>query len=114
MLERHHHTPAGARVRLRLPLVHDAPALCALLARLGVTTGELDARRALRWAPQRRVALCATAWDGRRERIVGFAAMSCGEDDVTLLADEDHAPGVRELLSRGLDEQAQTWGRRVA
>ena len=114
MLDRHHHTPAGDRIRLRLPLVHDAPALCALLARVGVETDELDARRALRWAPRRRVALCATAWDGRRERIVGFAAVNCGEDGVTLLADEEHAPGVRALLADALDEQAQTWGRRVA
>lgn len=114
VLDRHHHTHAGARVRLRLPLVHDAPALDELLARLGLATGELEARRALRWAPRRRVALCATAWDGRRESLVGFAALDCGPDRATVLADEERAPGVRVLLEAALAEQAQTWGRRVA
>ena len=114
MLDRHHHSHAGARVRLRLPLVHDAPALHGLLARLGVSTGELDARRALHWAPRRRVALCATAWDGRREVLVGFAAVECGSDRATVLADEEQAPGVRASLEAALAEQAQTWGRRVA
>jgi hypothetical protein len=114
VLERHHHTEAGTRIRLRLPLVHDAPGLHALLERLGLSTGDLDARRALRWAPRRRVAMCATAWDGRRESVVGFAAAECGSDRVTLLADEDLAPGVRKLLAAALDEHTRTWGRRVA
>ena len=114
VLERHHHTDAGTRIRLRLPLVHDAPALHALLARLGLACEELEARRALRWAPRRRVAVCATAWDGRRESLVGFAAVDCGSDRVTVLADEEQAPGVGALLQATLDEHARTWGRRVA
>lgn len=114
VLERHHHIPAGDRVRLRLPLVHDALALHALLERLGLSAGELDARRALRWAPRRRVAVCATTWDGRRESLVGFAAVDCGADRVTVLADEAQAPGVRALLEAALAEHAQTWGHRVA
>ena len=116
MLERHHHTDAGARVRLRLPLVHDEAALHELLARLGVGTSDFEARRALRWSPRRHVAICATAWDGRREALVGFAAADCdGDGDgVTLLADERNAPGVRALLEAALRDHAQTWGRRVA
>ena len=114
MLERHHHIEAGDRVRLRLPLVHDTPALHDLLERLGLSTDELDARRALRWAPRRRVAVCATVWDGRRECLAGFAAVDCGTDGVTLLADEERAPGVRALLEAALAEHAETWGRRVA
>ena len=114
MLERHHHTHAGTRVRLRLPLVHDAPGLHALLERLGLTCEELDARRARRGAPRSRVAVCATTWNGRRESLVGFAAVDCGSDRVTLLADEAQAPGVGALLGATLAEHARTWGRRVA
>ena len=113
-LDRFHALPGGTRVRLRLPRLTDPPALRALAARRGRTMEELEARRALRSVVGRRVALCATAWDGHHERLVGVAAADLTGDGRTVLADEDAFPGLSDLLERALTEQASAWRRRVA
>jgi hypothetical protein len=114
LLDRHHLVPDGTRVRLRLPQVSDRPALHELLARLGLSAGDLDVRRGLRWAPHAgRWSVVATRWDGVCERIVGVASVDDGDGAPTLLA-EDAA--VCDLLARALAERAETAprSRRVA
>jgi hypothetical protein len=91
------------RVRARLARATDRDALASLLARLGLVADPLEIRRVLR-----RWGVVVTAWDGSRERLVGFGAVD--GDRMTLLADEAE---VADLLRRGLDEH-RAWSRRVA
>lgn len=110
MLDRFHPipTPAG-RVRLRLARPADRDALAALLAELGVSAGEMDLRRAVRFAPFRRWGIVATAWDGAAEQVAGFAAL--GDEGETVLAPH---PAVRALLRQALAEHAPAWSHRAA
>jgi hypothetical protein len=115
LLDRYHDLDDGIRVRLRLPRVTDPVGLVGLLARLGLATDDsLEVRRALRSSPGRRVAVCATTWEDGAERLVGFAAANLEGRCTTILAEEDAAPGVRELLEHALPELARPWRRRVA
>lgn len=106
----HTHTlPSGLRVRLRLPHTSDRRALRELHARLGLPAGDLELGRALRHHPRDHVAICATAWIDAVERLVGFACADVrGGAPVVVVADEDAAPGVRDLLLAGLAEAGVT------
>jgi hypothetical protein len=103
VLERSHTLANGVRVRARLARPSDRAGVEALIERLGLVVDPLEVRRDLR-----RWGVVITAWDGSRERVVGFAVAD-GERQ-TLLADEAE---VAELLRRGLDEH-RPWSRRVA
>ncbi len=93
LIDRNHRLPDGRRVRLRLPHVRD----CAQIAAL--TGGdELDARRALRAD----VTLCALAWDGAHEALVGFGRADRAGGFEVVAGD----PAVAELVRRGLGERA--------
>lgn len=101
-----HHLPGRLCVRLRLPHGGDHAPLAGLLARLGVAAPELERRRMVALDLRRRLAVCATAWTGEGELLVGYAAAprdGAGEPDV-LLADEAAAPGVGALLRAALAE----------
>jgi hypothetical protein len=112
VLDRHHPVPgAGARVRVRLAHASDAALLRELVFALGLEASDMDLRRALRFRIGERWTVCATAWDGAHERLVGFGALEADRERLTLLAGE---PAVEDLLRRALDECARTWGRRVA
>lgn len=106
LLGNSHTLTNGLRVRLRLARGGDHRALLDLAARAGSPCGELDAHRWVRVRPRARVALCATAWIDGHERLVGFAAadLDRGEPDV-LLADEDAAPGLCDLLAAAVAER---------
>lgn len=104
LLDRHHHLDDGRRVRLRLPHVGDARPLRRVLARLGLGTEELALRRALR-AP---VAVCATAFDGSSEALLGFARVEPSGRETVLAVDD----AVAALLRAGLAERVDA--RRVA
>jgi len=93
LVDRHHRLPDGRRVRLRLPHVRDLGQLAGLL---GIE--ELEARRALR-AP---VAVCALAWDGAHETLVGFGRAERSGRYEVVAAD----PAVADLVRRGLGERA--------
>jgi hypothetical protein len=110
LLHRFHDLPDGRRVRLRLPLARDRAALHELLGRLGLAADELDVGRALRWAPNRRVAVLATTWADDGERVVGFAAVDTAGGGPTVLGD----PAVTGLLCDALADHASAWSRRVA
>ncbi|HEV2814374.1 MAG TPA: hypothetical protein VGW10_14055 [Solirubrobacteraceae bacterium] len=110
LLHGSHPLPDGGRVRLRLPLAHDRPGVHELLADLRVEAEELEVRRALRCVPGRRIAVCATAWDGWCDRIVGFGALDVADGAMTLLGPRD----VTEVLEQALREHAGAWSRRVA
>jgi hypothetical protein len=105
-----HPLPDGARIRLRLPLAHDRAGLHELLAELGLDADELDVRRALRCVPGRRIAVCATAWDGWSDRVVGFGALDTASGALTLLGPGD----VADVLEEALRAHAGAWSRRVA
>jgi hypothetical protein len=99
----------GLRVRLRLPLPSDRRRLGDFHDRLGLATDDITAIGLLRFDPRRRRALCAIALDGNREAMVAFGAIDRGADaPFVLLADEQHAPGVRTVLAAALREQAGT------
>ncbi len=110
LLQRSHELPDGRRVRFRLPVARDRDALHELLGRLGLAADDLEVRRALRWTPNRRVAVVATAWDGRHECVIGFAAVETPAGRATVLSEHAVAP----LLCEALDDHASTWSRRVA
>jgi hypothetical protein len=101
------HLPDGARVRVRLPHVTDRPAMHALHARLGLRADDLELARALRFDPRRRAVVCATVWVGAAETLAAYAAMDLAARRLELLvADEELAPGVRDVLMAVLTEHA--------
>lgn len=99
--------PDGARLRIRLPHRSDRAAIGALLERLGLAAEELTIARALRFPPQERAVVCATAWVAGHPQVVGVGAIDLGarEPDF-LLADEALAPGVGERLRGALRERS--------
>jgi hypothetical protein len=111
VLDRHHRLAGGERIRLRLPHVGDRAEVREFLDRLGLSDHDLDVRRGLRWAPDRRWSVVATRWDGSRERIVGIATVDAEDGSPTLLADD---PGVYDLLAQAIAEHAGSPRRRVA
>lgn len=80
-------------MRVRLPLASDRDGLHELLGSLGLAADDLEARRALRWSPDRRVVV-AVRWDGAAERLVGFASRD------TLIAPPEVAAVLREYEDR--------------
>ena len=111
LLDRTHPLPGGPRVRLRLARPGDRADLHELLERLGLEAEDIDVRRALRCTPGHALSICATAWDGSRERLVGIGTLSLSGRRHTLLAEDRR---VARLLAHGLGEHAGTWARRVA
>ena len=110
LLHGSHPLPDGRRVRLRLPHAADRDGLHDLLAALGLEAEDLEVRRALSYRPGRRIAICATAWEDGRDRLVGFGALDVERGELTLLAPH----WVARLLAGALREQARTSRRRVA
>ena len=111
VLDRSHPLPGGTRVRVRLAHARDREPLHDLLARLGLEADDFEVRRMLRCTPGHAVTICATAWDGARERLVGVGTLSLAGRRHTLLAEDRR---IAQLLAHGLGEQAGTWARRVA
>jgi hypothetical protein len=93
LIDRHHRLDDGRRVRLRLPHVRDAAALAGLAG-----VAELDARRAMR----AEVAVCALAWDGAHETLVGFGRLDRDAGPEVVGTD----PAVASLVRRALRERA--------
>jgi hypothetical protein len=92
--------PNGLRVRLRLPGPSDRARLRDLLDRVGVPGDEFSLSRMTRFDPRTRTAVCATCFALAGETVVGYAAIDRWADEPDLvLADEDLAPGVGELLT---------------
>ena len=98
----------GLRVRLRFPYTDDHRRVADLYARLGLPLDEMGVRRLLRFDARRRRVVCAVAWIGGSDMLVGLAASEAGEAPgrELLVADEATAPGVSDLLRRALAEQA--------
>jgi hypothetical protein len=111
LLDRHHTLPSGDRVRLRLPHLGDRAQVHDFLQGLGLSAGDLDVRRGLRWTATSRWSVVATRWDGTTERIVGLATVDTTDGAPTLLADD---PAVCRLLARAIAERAGAPARRVA
>ena len=105
LLSSAHRLDDGLRVRLRLPYTDDHRRVADLHARLGLPIDEMGARRLLRFDPRRGGVVCALAWIGGSEVLVGLAV--AGADGEVLVADEATAPGVGDLLGRALAEQAR-------
>ena len=92
----HHSLPGG--VRLRLPHRGDAASLSALCARHRV---ECDPAALLRFDPVEQAVVCAAAWSGGDERLVGIGSIPLrqGAEPDVLVADDEV---VREHLRRAL------------
>jgi hypothetical protein len=97
--------PNGLRVRLRLPQGGDRPGLLALHAAAGLELDDMALRRLMRVDPRRRAAICAAAWTGAGEQIVGFAAADLGSEPDVIVSDEDTAPGLCAILAAALAER---------
>jgi hypothetical protein len=114
LLARTYELPNRQRVRLRLARRSDLPGLEALLAQRGIEPSALALARLVRYDPQRRVVLCATAPIAGTEAVVGVGAIERGgrrpEPD-TIVVDERVTEGLPELLHAALVGRA---GRRVA
>jgi hypothetical protein len=97
----------GLRVRLRLSRPSDRPLLRVLCTRIGLEADDLWLGRLVRYSPQDRTAICATVFGGAGEAVVGYGAIERFADDPeVLLADEDTAPGVSDLLDGALRHHA--------
>ncbi|MCW3013830.1 MAG: hypothetical protein JWO02_922 [Solirubrobacterales bacterium] len=113
-LDTHRTLPDGLRLRLRLPQARDRVDVLELLARRAdMAADELDVVRALRFDPKTHTVVCATAWTGTAETMVGIVARAKdGAVPDLLIADEALAPGVGAVLLGLFDGAAS--GRRAA
>src|SRR4051812_48146980 len=100
VLTRTYALPSGPRVRLRLALLRDRPAVEALLRARGVEATQLDVRRLLGADPGTRLVLAAFAPIDGAERLVGIGAidLEAGADPDTLVVDERLTDGLGPLL----------------
>jgi hypothetical protein len=116
LLSRSYALPHGPRVRLRLVRRRDLPALAGLLAQRGVEASELELTRLVRFDPTQRTVLCATAFVGGTETVVGVGAIELTADAVpdTVVVDERLTEGLGELLGAALTQRADAHARRVA
>jgi hypothetical protein len=115
LLSRSYALPHGPRVRLRLARQGDLPALRALLEQRDVEAGDLELTRLVRFDPAR-TTLCATAFVGGTETVVGVGAIELAADAVpdTVVVDERLTEGLGELLGAALTQRADAHARRVA
>jgi hypothetical protein len=116
LLSRTYELPTGPRVRLRYARRSDLPGLRALLRQRGVEPTELEVTRLVRYDPQRRAVICATAPINGTELIVGVGAIALEEEALpeTLVVDEALTDGLAELLGAALVGRARAHARRVA
>ena len=115
LLSRSYALPHGPRVRLRLARRGDLPALRGLLAQRRVEASDLELTRLVRFDPTRTV-LCATAFVGGTETVVGVGAIELTADaePETVVVDERLTEGLGELLGAALTQRATAHARRVA
>ncbi|MDX6642486.1 MAG: hypothetical protein QOD76_448 [Solirubrobacteraceae bacterium] len=116
LLSRSYALPNGPRVRLRLARRRDLPALQELLEQRGVAASELELTRLVRFDPTKRTVLCASAFVGGTETVVGVGAIDLTADAVpsTVVVDERLTEGLGELLGAALTQRAAAHARRVA
>jgi hypothetical protein len=118
MLSRSFELPAGPRVRLRMAHRSDLFAIRALLEQRGVDATELELSRLVSYDPRERIVICAVAWLGGAETIVGVGAsyLARGSEPETLVVDERLTEGLGTLLTMALADRrrASRRGRRAA
>jgi len=116
LLSRTYELPAGPRVRLRFARRSDVPGLRALLAQRGIEPSELELSRLVRYDPQQRAVICATAPIGGTELIVGVGAIALEKEAPPewLVVDEALTDGLADLLASALVGRARAHARRVA
>jgi hypothetical protein len=92
------------------------PGLRALLQQRGIEPTELELTRLVRYDPQRRAVICATAPIDGTELIVGVGAIALEEQapPETLVVDEALTEGLADLLASALVGRARAHARRVA
>jgi hypothetical protein len=116
LLSRSYALEAGPRVRLRLARRSDLPGIRALMNQRDVPATDLALTRMVRYDPQRRAVICATAPLGGTETLVGVGAIDLIEDAEpdTLVVDERLTRGLAELLVAALTHRARVHSQRVA
>jgi hypothetical protein len=107
MLSRSFALPAGPRVRLRLARLSDAAGVRALLEQRGVEATDVEVSRLVRHDARERVSICAVAWVGGAESIVGVGAsdLAPGSEPDTLVVDERLTDGLGPLLAMALADR---------
>jgi hypothetical protein len=102
-LSRSYELASGLRVRLRLPIRRDEAAIGALLERARIAD------------PRARLVICAASLIGGSETLLGVGEIALGAsgyvETTVLQADDDLAPGLRELLSDALHARASAIAR---
>ena len=108
LLTRTHPLPDGTRVRLRLPHARDRAGLVALHERLGAPLDDVRMRRILRFDPRACLSVCATTLTGLTEVLVAYGHIDRNGEGSLVVADEQLAPGVSELVAAALAERAES------
>jgi hypothetical protein len=111
LLTRTHPLPDGSRVRLRLPHAADRAGLTALHERLGAPLDDVRMGRILRFDPRACLSVCATMLTGSTEVLVAYGHIDRSGEGSLVVADEQLAPGVSELVAAALAEVRPAGGR---
>lgn len=116
MLSRSYALPAGPRVRLRLVHRSDLPGIRRLLEQRDVAADEIQLHRLVAYNPREHVVICATAFIGGQETLVGVAACALSEchEIETIVVDERLTEGLAQLLAAALADRRRAYARRVA
>jgi hypothetical protein len=95
--------------------MRDQRAIASFLSERGVASGELLAARLVTSDPQQRVVICATAFLGASETVVGVGSIHVGEPAADMLVvDSELTDGLDELLTQALVRRAETIAERRA
>src|SRR5690242_15920580 len=98
----------GPRVRLRMVVPRDAPAIRALLERQGLELDDLDLARLVRFDPRCRAVICASALIGPTETIVALGGIDLdAQTPDIVMADADAGEALPELMADALMSRAR-------
>ena len=106
LLARYYSLPRGPRVCLRLVRRRDADGIRRLCERAGITLGELELARLVKFDLGTRMVLCATALIDSAETVLGVGMIELGVDRELVprlvVADAELTDGLAALLRDAL------------
>jgi hypothetical protein len=102
-----HELRRGPRVRLRLVQIRDQRVIRSFLSDQAHPSPDLAAARLVAGDPRERVAICAMAFVGGTEMVIGVGSIEVGAEDPDLLVvDAELTEGLDELLTLALQRRA--------